>query len=139
MQKPEPTIVPPMACMVRIPQISPEVVAIRRRLYVPPAKSSQAAEQSPWLSRSLPETPRPFPLSSDTGQFAAIQKTPANVFRPTATMGMPSASAALPHSLAGYTSSTRRSDPGVGETLLGCATLFLVGIIVLLVLYYLAM
>jgi len=176
MQKPEPTIVPPMARMVRIPQIPPQVVAIRRRVYVPPAINSQAsqarqavaplqfspqaqpqrpnrsvyippemryvrtAEQSPWFSHPLPETPRPFPLSSDTGQFASIQKTPANVFRPTATMGMPTASAALPHSLAGYIpSNTRRPDPGVGEILLGCATLFLVGIMVLVVLYYLAM
>lgn len=180
MQKPEPIIVPPMAPitpMARIPQIPPQVVAIRRRVYVPPAirqanQARQAAplqfsplaqphrpnrsfyippemryvqttEQSSWLSRPLPETPRPFPLTRDTGQFASIQKTPTNVFQPSITRGMPVASAAsttLPHSQVGYTpTSTRRSDPGVGETLLGCATLLVIGIIVLVALYYLAM
>ena len=170
MQKPEPIIVPPMA---HIPQVPPQVVAIRRRVYVPPAlyrQTSQArqttaplqfssliqlqrpnrsayippeirymptAEPSSWLSHPLPETPRPFPLSSDTGQFTTIQKTPTNVFRPVARMSMPSA---LPHSLAGYTpSSVRRPDPGVAETLLGCATLFIVAILVLTILYYLAL
>ena len=170
MQKPEPIIVPPMA---HIPQVPPQIVAIQRRVYVPPTLYRQAnqmrqpatplqfsplaqlhrpnrsayippeiryapaTEPSSWLSRSLPETPRPFPLTCDTGQFASIQKTPTTVFRPATKMSMPSA---LPHSLVGYNpSSVRRPDPGVAETLMGCATLFILGIVVLTVLYYLAL
>jgi len=165
MQKPEPIIVPPM---IRIPQISPQVIAQRRRgyfvpslyiyrrsatplqcsplpppyrpnrlVYIPPEiRHVQVTEQSPWLTRPMPETPRPFPLFSNTGQFSPIQETPMNVFLHTSPVGM---SATFPKSLVGYSpSSVKRREPGVGETLMGCATLFLVGIILLAILYYIA-
>lgn len=163
MQKPEPIIVPPR---VRIPQISPQVIAQRRRgyfipspyrqlatplqcsplarpyrphriVYIPPdIRHVQVTAQSPWLAHPMPETPRPFVMFSDTGQFSPIQETPTNIFLHTSSMGLP---ATLPKSLVGFSpSNVKRREPGVGETLMGCATLFLVGIILLAILYYIA-
>lgn len=159
----EPIIVPPM---IRIPQISPQVIAQRRRghfvsspdrqlatpfqcsplpppyrphrlVYIPPEIGRiQVAEQSPWLTQPMPETPRPFPIFSNTCQFSPIQETPMNVFLYPSPMGKP---ATVTKSLVGYSPSrVERRAPGVGETLMGCATLFLVGIILLAILYYIA-
>ena len=163
MQKPEPIIVPPR---VRIPQIPPQDIAQRRRGYFIPSPYRQSAtplqysplappyrpnrliyipaeirhvevtEQLPWLTHPMPETPRPFPILSNTGQLSPIRKTSANFFQHTASIKIPTS---VPVSLVGYSpSSVKRRDPGVGETLMGCATLFLVGIILLAILYYIA-
>jgi hypothetical protein len=163
MQKPQPIIVPPM---VRIPQISPQIIAQRRRgyfvplphgqsattlqhsplpppyrphrlVYIPPEiRHVQVTEQSASLTHPMPETPRPFLIFSDTGQFSPIQETPMNIFQYTSPMGMPTT---ITKSLVGYSpSSVKRREPGVVETLMGCATLFLVGIILLAILYYIA-
>ena len=101
-----------------------------RLVYIPPEiRHVQVTEQSPSLAHPMPETPRPFLILSDTGQFSPIQETPTNISLHTSPMGMP---ATVTKSLVGYSpSSVKRREPGVGETLMGCATLFLVGIILL--------
>lgn len=163
MQKPQPIIVPPM---VRIPQISPQIIAQRRRgyfvpsphgrsatplqhsplpppyrphrlVYIPPEiRHVRVTEQSPSLAHPIPETPRPFLILSNTGQFSPIQETPMNIFRYTSPMEMP---ATVTKSLVGYSpSSVERREPGSGETLMGCATLLLISIILLAILYYIA-
>jgi hypothetical protein len=163
MQEPQPIIVPPM---VRIPQIPPQVITQRRRGYFVPSPHGQSTtplqcsplpppyrpnqlvyiapeirhvqviEQPAWLSHSMSETPRPFQIFSNTGQFSPIQETPLNIFRYTSPKGKP---ATATKSLVGYSpSSVKRREPGAGEMLMGCATLFLVGIILLAILYYIA-
>ena len=163
MQQPEFIIVPPM---LRIPQVPPQVIAQRRGgysgplpsrhsatllqcsplpqpyrphqlVYIPPERRHvQVIEQSPWLAHPMPETPRPFRIVSDTDQFAPIQETPTNISLHISPIGM---SATFPNTLVGLSlSNAKRHEPGVFEALMGCATLFLVGIILLAILYYIA-
>ncbi len=113
----------------------PQLYRPRQVVYSPSERCPvQVHEQSPWLVQPLPETPRPFSIASDTGQFAPIQVTPTNISLHISPIGM---SASIPNILVGYSpSNVKHHEPGVAETLMGCATLFLVGIILLAILFY---
>ena len=176
----QPIIVPPMA---RIPQVSPQVAARKRSVYiapvlhrlpttprqfspspmVPPAlplppvsplpqpyrpnrlvyippeiHRDAAQQQSPSYTYFLPQTPMPLPPYGEIDQLSPINDMMRNVSPYTSSMGIASPGA-IPGSLPGYYSiSKRRPDPGLGETLLGCASLLFLGVIVLVLLYYLA-
>ena len=136
----QPIIVPPIA---RIPQVSPHVVARRRWVYIPPEIRHDAAPQQsptyPSYTYFLPQTPRPLPLYGVTDQLSPVDDRMRNVSPHTSSMGIPS-TGAIPGSRPGYYSiSERRPAPGLGETLLGCGSLLFLGIMVLILLYYLSM
>jgi hypothetical protein len=83
------------------------------------------------MQQAVPETPGL--LSAELSPIREIQ--PDFLIR-TSQMEIP---ATPPYSIPGYLASeVERQEPGVGETLLGCGMLFLLGIIALVILYYLA-
>jgi hypothetical protein len=140
----QPIIVPPI---VRIPQVSPQVAVGKRWVYIPPeirrdATSQQSPSYSSYRSYTyfLPQTPRPLPLYGTTDQLSTVDDMMRNVSPHTSSMGIPPGTGSIPRSLSGYYSiSERRPDPGMCETLMGCASLLFLGIMVLVLLYYLSM
>jgi|GEM_PF-4336541 len=146
----QPTFRPPMA---RIPQIPPQQVAGNRRVYVAPKivqpstlRSTAPRQRKPapgyytpqfvsparqhWAAQPepLPETPRPRllvlnPLSPAAGEPSA--QTRFVVSRPrTPPYRIPS-------------EWRREAEPGISETLLGCAILLLIAIFALAIAYFL--
>ena len=135
----QPIIVPPI---VRIPQVSPQVAARKRWVYIPPDirrdTISQQSPSYPSYTYFLPQTPRSFPLYGATDQLSPVDDMMRNVSPHTSSMGIPSTDA-IPRSLSGYyTISERRAGPGIGETLMGCASLLVLAIVVLVLLYFLS-
>lgn len=182
MDKPQPSIVPPMA---RIPQIPPQQVAGNRRVYIPPtfrratAPAYRAVPRlytqnrhvyiAPPLTRLPAHQYSPVAqqvMQMPDGQIAPAIRLPINLHKPlmqqrvpetpgllslqlspireiqpdmpvrTSQMGIPTTP---PCSLPGYfTAEVKRQEPGPGETLLGCGILLLIGVVALVILYYLA-
>ncbi|HYK84240.1 MAG TPA: hypothetical protein VEV19_02660 [Ktedonobacteraceae bacterium] len=135
----QPIIVPPI---VRIPQVSPQVAARKRWLYIPPEiRRDSAMQQSPSYpsyTYFLPQTPMPLPSYGETDQLSPVDDMMRNVSPYTSSMGIPG-TGAIPRSLSGYYSiSERRPDPGMGEILMGCASLLVLGVMVLILLYFLS-
>lgn len=136
----QPIIIPPM---VHIPQISPQVAVKKRWVYIPPDIRRDAISQQspsyPSYTYFLPQTPRPLPLYGATDQLFPVDDMMRNVSPHTSSMGIPSSTGTIPRSLSGYYSiSERRPDPGMGEILMGCGSLLFLGVMVLVLLYYLS-
>lgn len=117
----QPIFVPPMA---RIPQIPPWQVAGNRRVYGTP-----------------PETPRPqlfapTPLSPCAGEPTAQTDSicrGGGLLRPPVSFAPPARTP--PYCIPGEW--RRDAEPGIGETLLGCAVLLLIVVFALIVGYFL--
>ena len=128
----QPIFVPPMA---RIPQIPPWQVAGNRRVYGAPKPDQLASPYNPaqyWVEQPVPppETPRPqlfalTPLSPCAGeplaQTGAIGR--GGGFAPPARTP--------PYCIPGEW--RREAEPGIGETLLGCAVLLFIVVFALIV------
>ena len=85
----------------------------------------------PLMSQGVPETPGLLSL-----ELSPIREIQPDILIRTSQMDIPATPAcSIPEYLL---SDVKRQEPGVGEALLGCARLFLIGIIFLLILYYLA-
>jgi len=83
------------------------------------------------MQQGVPETPGLLSL-----ELSPIREIQPDILIRTSQMDIP---ATPPYSIPGYLASeVEREEPGVGETLLGCGMLFLLGIIALVILYYLA-
>jgi hypothetical protein len=99
--------------------------------FVSPVIKLPSKPQTPMVP-GVPETPGLLEMSP-------IQEIQPDTFIITSQMEIP---ITPPCSIPGYpgylASEVEREEPGVAETLLGCGLLFLLGIIVLLILYYLA-
>ena len=99
--------------------------------HIAPVIKLPAKLRKPLMQQGVPETPGL--LSAELSPIREIQ--PDFLIR-TSQMDIP---ATPPYSISGYLASeVERQEPGVGETLLGCGMLFLLGIIALAILYYLA-
>ena len=99
--------------------------------HIAPVIKLPAKLRKPLMQQGVPETPGL--LSAELSPIREIQ--PDFLIR-TSQMDIP---ATPPYSIPGYLASeVECQGPGVGETLLGCGMLFLLGIIALVILYYLA-
>ena len=111
MQKPQPDpIMPPRA---RMPQVSPQEVAQNQ-----PGRRAATPRQF----MVLPRTPMP----QQKGQEEIRYSSPGIPVTP-------------PYSIPGYFAKGEEegNEPGLGETLMGCGMLLLMGLVVVAVLYYL--
>jgi hypothetical protein len=113
---------------LRLPQVPPRVVEAARQKYVSPVIKQRF---------TLPQTPRPkagLPVPIET----RLPDTPPVVLRHRPHPRTPYASAGaarhLPMRYIPY--KAHRNEMGVGEALLGCGILFVLGILVLIALYY---
>ncbi len=112
---------------VHLAHNSPRTTAQRRpRQFIHPEKQFLPLQQ-------LPETPIPIAITTIAHPMPSIAQTPAlprQAFPPTPT-----------RSILAYDEyrKARRKEPGVSETLMGCGILFVLGILTLLLLYYLAL
>jgi len=146
----QPIFMPPMA---RIPQIPPQQVAGNRRVYgalktsqfasprySAPLRYTLISRQYPapplypvaqhWEAQPapLPETPRP--------QLFAITPLSPCADEPSAQTGsIVGASRTPPYRIPGEW--RREAEPGISETLLGCAILLLIAVFALIVTYFL--
>jgi len=83
------------------------------------------------MQQGVPETPGLLSL-----ELSPIREIQPDFLIRAPQMDIP---ATPPYSIPGYLASeVERQEPGVGETLLGCGMLLLLGIIALAILYYLA-
>ena len=99
--------------------------------YISPVIKLPANLHKPPMPQGVPETPGLLSL-----EFSPIREIQPDILIRTSEMGIP---ATPPCSIPGYLArEVKRQEPGVGEALLGCGMLFLIGIIALLILYYLA-
>jgi hypothetical protein len=149
--------------VVRLPQISPLQVSVRRRpLIISPDKQLPLTEHMPTTRRALPSYPRSeqrLPLTEHipTLPVTPMPQAPIRIYQEspvTQVMITPPISAytQMPlrasypysYSFSGYPIEQltpvkgRDREPGTGELLLGCGVLFLVGLMVIAVLYYLS-
>jgi len=113
---------------LRLPQVPPRVVDAERQKYVSPVIKQRF---------TLPQTPRPgtgLPIPIET----RLPDTPPVVLRHHPRMRTPytSAGAARHLPMRYIPHKAKRSEIGVGEALLGCGILIVLGILVLIALYY---
>ena len=162
MEEPQPIIVRPI---VRVPQVPPQQVAGNRRVYIAPALNrlpvplytylplpqaytqnrfvyipprlkppSNLQQSSVW--QRVPETPGLLSFGHRPAQFSSSGRTQPEMPMRASHPGVPvTPSCSIP----GYFATRlEREEPGVAETLMGCGILLLLGLIALVLLYYLS-
>ncbi|HLH63130.1 MAG TPA: hypothetical protein VKV20_15725 [Ktedonobacteraceae bacterium] len=127
----EQPVLPP-APIVRLPQIPPQQVVTKRQKYARPVLTRYTVPP-------LPVTPRPGlaypPFETrlpDTPPIASLS-SPA-----TRTLSAGNTSNALSPRLLYIPRAATSREPGLGESLMGCALLLLIAAVVLVLLYYLS-
>jgi hypothetical protein len=120
-------------------QHSPIPRQVTQRLdgHIAPAIRLPAKPQKPPAGQQAPQKPGLLSFANATVQRSPITATQHELPITPPQMRIP---VTPPCSIPGYyTTRYKSQEPRMGETLLGCAMLLLVGIIVLIILYYLAM
>ncbi|HZU68159.1 MAG TPA: hypothetical protein VFA09_12860 [Ktedonobacteraceae bacterium] len=123
----------PPAPMVRLPQIPPQQVATRRQKYARPVLTRYTVQP-------MPVTPRPGLLPYSPFQTRLPDTPPvASLSSPaTRTLSPRNTGTTLSPRMLYIPRTTRHREPGLGESLMGCALLLLIAIVVLVLLYYLS-
>lgn len=149
--------------VVRLPQITPLQVSVRRRpLIISPHKQLPLTEHMPTARKPLPSFPRAeqqFPLTEriPTLPVTPMPQAPVRIYQES-----PVTQVMITPPIRAYTQMPfrpsypynysfsgcpieqltpvkgRDREPGTGELLLGCGVLFLVGLLVIAILYYLS-
>jgi len=105
--------------------------------HIAPAIRLPAKLQTPPAGQQAPQTPGLLSFANATGQWSPITETQQGLPIKSSQMRGP---VTAPCSIPGYyTTRYKRQEPRMGETLLGCGMLLLLGIIILIILYYLSM
>ncbi len=117
--------------MAQLPQTPPEQAPVQQYVYIATIQRYPMSQQG--IQTALPQPPSMAPeLPPHLFPAAGQRHTPARLFyiRP---LNMPRYAARQHHP-----HKAMSNGPGVGETLLGCGMLLIVGILMLMLLYYLS-
>ncbi|MEO8971135.1 MAG: hypothetical protein ABI406_05975 [Ktedonobacteraceae bacterium] len=122
------TFVTPSVTFLSLPQHieqtpRPQFLSGKVPVYAPPGS------QQPPMDFMLPQTPMPPASGYSSGIYNISMPVPARSFPGRPLISIPGS----------RSSSDGRTGPGVGETLMGCAVLMLLAILVLAALYYISM
>lgn len=129
--------------LVMVPSTStplPPTYRHHRLVYIPPEIHRDTTEPPSHSSITyfLPHTPKLLPLNDAANQLSAKTDKMHNVSAPPSSISMHGTSTVLRTFSGHYSAVKRRPDPSLGETLLGCTSLLIVGLVLLVLLYYLA-
>jgi hypothetical protein len=125
----------PPAPMIRLPQLPPHQVATKRQTYAKPVLTR-------YTVKTIPVTPRPGSFQyppfetrlPDTPPVALRSFPAARTTSPT--LPPRNSSCAANRAILYIPRETRRKEPGMGESLMGCALLLAIAIVLLVLLYY---
>jgi hypothetical protein len=128
----EQPVIPP-APMIRLPQLPPHQVATRRQTYAKPVLTR-------YTVKAIPVTPRPGSVHFPPFETRLPDTPPVALrsFPAARTISPSNSSNAVNPAILYIPRETRRKEPGMGESLMGCALLLAIAIVLLVLLYYLS-